>query len=211
MVFRPPGVVHGIWRPEPELGWGFLKAEFVVSSGNPGTFPADQLPEIAFLGRSNVGKSSLINALTGHKKLAFTSNTPGRTQTINFYRIDGKFYLVDLPGYGYARVPKGYTEQWKDLIEAYLTERKTLVLGCLILDTRRGWMEKDLDLKRWLEHFGRPYLVVATKTDKLNQAEQERGLKAIRKEGGEPLPFSALSGRGVREIWQAITTTLHPR
>ena len=188
-----------------------LKAEFVVSSGKPDTFPSDRLPEVAFLGRSNVGKSSLINALTGRKKLAFTSNTPGRTQTINFYRVDEDCYFVDLPGYGYARVPKGFADQWKILIEQYLNNRETLVLSCLILDTRRGWMEKDLDLKRWLEHYGRPYLVVATKTDKLNQTEQERGLRAIRKEGVEPLPFSALSGRGVREIWQAIMTTLHPR
>jgi len=188
-----------------------LKAEFVVSSGQPDSFPSGSLPEIAFLGRSNVGKSSLINALTGHKKLAFTSNTPGRTQTINFYRVEEKFFLVDLPGYGYARVPKGFTDQWKKLIDSYLSNRESLVLSCLIIDTRRGWMEKDLDLKRWLDHYCRPYLVVATKTDKLNQAEQERGLRAIRKEGVEPLPFSALSGRGVREIWQAIMKTLQPR
>ena len=188
-----------------------LKAEFVVSSGKPDTFPSDRMPEIAFLGRSNVGKSSLINALTGHKKLAFTSNTPGRTQTINFYRIDGVFYFVDLPGYGYARVPAGFAQQWKILIEHYLEKRETLKLSCLILDARRGWMDKDLDLKRWLEYHGRPYLVVATKTDKLNQSEQEHGVRAIRKEGVEPLPFSAVSGRGVREIWQAIAKTLPPR
>jgi GTP-binding protein len=188
-----------------------LKAEFVVSSGKPDTFPSDRLPEIAFLGRSNVGKSSLINALTGQKKLAFTSNTPGRTQTINFYRVDGAFYFVDLPGYGYARVPAEFAERWKILIEQYLQQRESLTLSCLVLDTRRGWMEKDLDLKRWLDHHGRPYLVVATKVDKLNQSEQEHGLRAIRKEGVEPLPFSALNGRGAREIWQAITKTLQPR
>jgi GTP-binding protein len=188
----------------------FDRAEFVVSSGKPDSFPKDRLPEIAFLGRSNVGKSSLINALTGQKRLAFTSNTPGRTQTINFYRIDGAFYFVDLPGYGYARVPPAIMAEWKNLIESYLQERDTLKLACLVLDTRRGWMEKDLDLKRWLEHRGRPYLVVATKTDKLNQSGQERGLREIREEGVEPLPFSALSGRGVREIWQAITKTINP-
>src|SRR3954471_12476799 len=103
-------------------------------------FPGDRLPEIAFLGRSNVGKSSLLNALTGQKKLAFTSNTPGRTQTINFYRIDDSLFFVDLPGYGYARVPREFAEQWKVLIEAYLHNRETLKLSCLILDTRRGWM-----------------------------------------------------------------------
>ncbi|HYW42240.1 MAG TPA: ribosome biogenesis GTP-binding protein YihA/YsxC [Bryobacteraceae bacterium] len=177
----------------------------------PAMFPTDRLPEVAFLGRSNVGKSSLINALTGQKGLAFTSNTPGRTQTINFYRIDGALYFVDLPGYGYARVPPAHLLAWKKLVEQYLENRDTLRVSCLILDTRRGWMDKDLDLKRWLEYQGRPYLVVATKTDKLNQSDQEHGMRAIRQEGVEPLPFSALTGRGVREIWQAITKTLQPR
>ncbi len=186
-------------------------AEFVVSSGKPEEFPSDRLPEVAFLGRSNVGKSSLINALTGRRGLAFTSSTPGRTQTINFYRIDGRFYFVDLPGYGYARAPVSAVLEWKSLIEGYLQKRDTLKLSCLILDSRRGWMQKDLDLKRWLEVHGRPYLVIATKFDKLNRSEQERGLGAIRQEGAEPLPFSALTGRGVREIWQAITKTLQPR
>jgi GTP-binding protein len=194
-----------------------LQAEFVISSGNPATFPPGGLPEVAFLGRSNVGKSSLINALCGKKGLAFTSNTPGRTQTINFYRVDqasgglGPFFMVDLPGYGYARVPQEYKLEWKKLIEQYLEKRDTLKLSCLILDARRGWMDHDLDLKRWLEYHGRSYLVVATKTDKLNQSEQERGMRAIRKEGAEPLPFSALNGRGVREIWQAIAKTIQPR
>jgi GTP-binding protein len=188
-----------------------LRGVFLASAGSPSEFPPGGLPEIAFLGRSNVGKSSLINALTGQKGLAFTSNTPGRTQTINFYRVDDSFLFVDLPGYGYARVPTSFKEQWKQLIEQYLNNRETLQLSCLILDSRRGWMDQDLDLKAWLEHHGRPYLVVATKIDKLNQSEQEHGLRAIRKEGVEPLPFSALSGRGVREIWQAIATTLQPR
>ena len=99
---------------------------FVTSSAKPDQFPADGLPEIAFLGRSNVGKSSLINALMGQKGLAFTSNTPGRTQTINFYRINGTSYFVDLPGYGYARVPKELASEWKELIESYLLNRPTL-------------------------------------------------------------------------------------
>jgi len=185
-----------------------VHAEFIVSSASPAQFPAEDLPEVAFLGRSNVGKSSLINALTGQRKLAFTSNTPGRTQTINFYRVDGKLHFVDLPGYGYARVPRQIVVEWKKLIEQYLEGRQTLTLSCLILDARRGWMEKDLDLKRWLEVHGRPYLVIATKSDKLKQSDQERGLRAIREEGADPLPFSAVTGRGVREIWQAITKTL---
>jgi GTP-binding protein len=169
------------------------------------------LPEIAFLGRSNVGKSSLINALTGRKGLAFTSNTPGRTQTINFYRINGSLYFVDLPGYGYARVPKELAGQWRGLIESYLLTRTTLDLSFLILDARRGWMDRDLQLKQWLDLHNRRYQVIATKMDKLNQSEQGQGLTRIRKEGAEPTPFSALTGRGVREIWQVITKTLQTR
>ena len=184
-----------------------MKAEFLASAVKPEQFPTDALPEIAFLGRSNVGKSSLINALTGQRRLAFTSNTPGRTQTINFYRVDGKYHFVDLPGYGYARVPEAVTKDWKALIESYLTNRARLELSLLVIDTRRGWMEPDLQLKNWLEFHQRPYRVVATKTDKLNHSELRRGLDAIRRIGPEPVPFSALSGRGVRELWQAITTT----
>jgi GTP-binding protein len=184
-------------------------SEFVTSSAKPDQFPADGLPEIAFLGRSNVGKSSLINALVGRPGLAFTSSTPGRTQTINFYRIDGKKYFVDLPGYGYARVPRNVASEWKLLIESYLVSRESLQLCILILDARRGWMEKDLELRTWLEAHQRRSLVIATKMDKLNQSELAHGLRAIRKEGVEPVPFSATTGRGVREIWQAISTTLH--
>ena len=101
--------------------------------------------------------------------------------------------------------------QWKKLIEHYLKKRETLKLSCLILDARRGWTEKDLDLKQWLEAHGRPYQVIVTKMDKLKQSEVDRGLRAIRQEGVEPLPFSAVTGRGVREIWQTITTALQPR
>jgi GTP-binding protein len=185
-----------------------VRSEFVVSSASPERFPSDGLPEIAFLGRSNVGKSSLINRLAGQAGLAFTSSKPGRTRTVNFYRIQGAFYFVDLPGYGYARVSQTEAQQWRRLIEAYLLERRTLALSLLVLDIRRGWMESDLQLKSWLDFYNRRHLVVATKMDKLNQAEQERGLAAIAQRAGEPLPFSALTGRGVREIWQAITKSL---
>ena len=183
-----------------------MVAEFLKSASQPEHFPADGLPEIAFLGRSNVGKSSLINALTGKRGLAFTSNTPGRTQALNFYRIDGSLYFVDLPGYGYARVPLAAKSEWAKLINRYLEERSTLKLSFLILDARRGWMDKDLELKQWLEEKGHPYLVVVSKIDKLSKLEQQRGLAAIR-EHAEPLPFSAVTGLGVREIWQAITKT----
>ncbi len=184
---------------------------FITSSARPDQFPSDGLPEVAFLGRSNVGKSSLINTLVGRKGLAFTSNTPGRTQTINFYRINGSLYFVDLPGYGYARVPKELAGGWHDLIEGYLLSRESLGLSLLILDARRGWMDRDLQLKQWLELHNRRYQVIATKMDKLNQSQQGQVLASIRKENVEPLPFSATTGRGVREIWQVITNTLQTR
>ena len=181
-----------------------MKAEFILSAGSPGQFPSDGLPEVAFLGRSNVGKSSLINAIAGKRGLAHTSSTPGRTRSINFYRIDDRMYFVDLPGYGYARVPLEAKREWAELIEHYLREREALKLSFLILDARRGWMDMDLELKAWLEANNRPYLVVASKIDKLNQKEQHQGLKAIGQQA-VPLPFSAITGRGMREIWQAIT------
>ena len=185
-----------------------MDAQFVISAARPEQFPAETLPEIAFLGRSNVGKSSLLNCLTGQKKLAFTSANPGCTQLVNFYRIGDQFHFVDLPGYGYARVPKEIVFQWKQLIEQYLLHRRSLQLCFLILDARRGWMDKDLELKQWLEFHNRRYQVIATKTDKLkSQSDQRQGVAAIRSQSpeSEPLPFSAVSCRGAREIWQAIT------
>ena len=193
----------------PASGVVILIAEFILSASKPEHFPADGMPEIAFLGISNVGKSILINAISGQRGMAFTSNTPGRTQSINFYRIENRLYFVDLPGYGYARVPIAAKNEWARLIEHYLQERKTLQLSFLILDARRGWMDKDLELRDWLEANDHPYLVVASKIDKLNQSELQHGLKAIRQHA-EPLPFSATTGRGVREIWQAISKIHQP-
>ena len=183
-----------------------MDAEFVLSAASPEQFPEEELPEIAFLGRSNVGKSSLLNCLVGKRSLAFTSSRPGCTQLVNFYRVDGQFQFVDLPGYGFARVPKEVTATWKQLIEHYLLHRKALALCFLILDARRGWMEADLELKQWLEFHNRRFVVIATKTDKLKtQREQHHGMAALRKEAsGELLPFSAIECRGAREIWQAI-------
>ena len=186
-----------------------MDATFVKSAARPDQFPAETLPEIAFLGRSNVGKSSLLNCLAREKGLAFTSARPGCTQLINFYRVDEQFHFVDLPGYGFARVPKDVAFQWKGLIEQYLLNRRSLELCFLILDARRGWMEKDLELKKWLEFHNRRYIVIATKTDKLKtQKDQRQSAAAIHQLGdGEHLPFSAVTCRGAREIWQAIWKT----
>jgi GTP-binding protein len=186
-----------------------LEAQFVTSAARPEQFPSgrehESLVEVAFLGRSNVGKSTLLNALAGNGKIAFTSSTPGRTQLINFFRVGDDLMFVDLPGYGYARVPVEIAREWQGLIEKYLQGRQNLRLCVILLDARRGWMEKDRELKEWLESHGRPYIVAATKIDKLTQSERQRGLAAIRKEsGGDIFPVSARSGRGVRELWQTI-------
>jgi len=186
-----------------------MEAEHITSAAVPEQFPESRLPEVAFLGRSNVGKSSLLNSLTGKRGLAFTSSKPGCTQVINFYRVEGRMLLVDLPGYGFAKVPNEIRARWKRLIESYLSDRDTLQMAVVLLDARRGWMDADLDLKEWLEFRNLPFVVVATKTDKLNRSEEMHGLAAIRKRSPDsPLvPFSAVTGRGVREIWQAISTT----
>ena len=183
----------------------------IISAAQPEQFPPespDGLTEVAFLGRSNVGKSSLLNKLTGKSGLAFTSSRPGRTQLINFFQIDDGLRFVDLPGYGYARVPLEERARWKKLIESYLLHRRNLALSLLLIDARRGWMEMDLELKAWLEFHNRRYQVIVTKADKLKSSNQlKTGLAAIRDEAPdhEPVPFSALDGRGVREIWQIIS------
>lgn len=187
-----------------------MTAEFLLSAVRPEQFPSGRLPEFAFLGRSNVGKSTLLNSLLRGKGLARTSSKPGCTQQVNFFRIDGRLHLVDLPGYGYAKVSQTERRQWKRLIESYLLERRQLVLSFLLLDARRAWMERDLELKEWLEFHRRQFLVVATKFDKLKtQKEKRQCLEAIREHWtrNDPVLFSAVTGQGASEIWQAIRKT----
>jgi GTP-binding protein len=184
-----------------------MAAQFIISAARAEQFPPDAGDEVAFLGRSNVGKSSLLNRLVGAEGLAFTSSRPGCTQLVNFYQVDGGFCFVDLPGYGFAKVPQHITRQWKALIEQYLLERQALRLAVIVLDARRGWMEKDIELRNWLEFHKRPFVVVATKTDKLKtQKDRQQSLRALRSGyDGELLECSAETGRGVGEIWQAIS------
>ncbi len=187
-----------------------MPAQFIISAAKPEQFPPEGDPEIAFLGRSNVGKSSLLNALLGTDAgagdRAHVSSWPGRTQAINFYQVDGGLRLVDVPGYGFAKVPPDISRQWKDLMERYLLGRSVLKRCVLLVDSRRGWMPKDIELREWLEHHKLPYIVVVTKSDKLKSHKERHESQKSLREGytGEWLECSAVTGRGVREIWQAI-------
>ena len=162
--------------------------------------PKPFLPEIALLGRSNVGKSSLLNKVAGQKGLARTSNTPGRTQSLNFYKSGEALYLVDLPGYGYAKVPERVRQAWRKLIESYLETRESLVGGILILDIRRDPTDLDRVMHNWLVTRKLPHLVVATKMDKLSRSKAARSLTTIRKEFNLTpdglIGFSAQTGDG---------------
>ncbi len=187
-------------------------ASLITSAAHAGQFPLEARDtgriEIAFLGRSNVGKSSLLNCLVGQPGLAFTSARPGCTQLINFFRVNEEIDFVDLPGYGYARVSLEQRAAWKKLVESYLLNRQSLELSFLILDSRRGWMNMDLELKEWLEFHNRRYQVIATKIDKVKSGNEVKSrLAAIQEElqDQELLPFSAVDGQGVREIWQIIS------
>jgi len=179
--------------------WRFAGA---VSPG--GTPPRLRLPEIAFAGRSNVGKSSLINRLTRSPGLARTSRTPGRTQQINFFAGRAEIVFADLPGYGFARVPSHVRESWKALIEGYLERREELRGVIVLVDLRRGLEADDAELLRYLEALGRPRVVVATKVDKLGRSDRARALEAIRACDVEPVCFSAHSGEGESELWRRI-------
>ncbi|MBS1811408.1 MAG: YihA family ribosome biogenesis GTP-binding protein [Acidobacteria bacterium] len=185
-------------------------AKFIASAATVASIPRETLPEIAFMGRSNVGKSSLINSLLGVKGLARTSSTPGRTQALNFFDINGEMLFVDLPGYGYAKVSKADRQHWGKLIEKYLAQRSTLVLCILIVDARHEPSPLDLQMKSWLEHFGLSFLVVTTKIDKLSANEQRASLLRAQKVLATErlIPYSAFTRAGAKQLWDAIRTSL---
>jgi len=183
----------------------FLKSAFIEDD-----WPRDAKPEIAFLGRSNVGKSSLINSLLGVRGLARTSSTPGRTQAVNFFLIDDSFHFVDLPGYGYARAPKAIKAKWNAAATDYLAKREQLVLSIHIVDSRHEPSKQDLQLHEWLVHHQKPHLIVATKSDKLSNNELRRNIDRVKRvfESDQILIYSATTKRGQEELWRAIKRSL---
>ena len=187
-----------------------VTAEFVKSAFKEADWPRDPKPEIAFLGRSNVGKSSLINSLLAVRGLARTSSTPGRTQSLNFFQINDKFRFVDLPGFGYARVPKEIKSTWGEMATSYLAKRRQLVLSIHIVDSRHEPTKQDLQLHEWLEENNKPQLVVATKSDKLSNNELRKNLGHIARvlNDDSVMAYSAKSGRGRDELWRAIISAI---
>lgn len=187
----------------------YQNVNLVMSAGFPEQFPEDHLPQIAFSGRSNVGKSSLINALLGRKSLARVSGSPGKTITANFYNIDRQYYLVDLPGYGFAKRPDSEREKWSTLMGAYFDNNPNLRLVVQLIDLKVGPTKDDDQMLSWLYETRTPYIIAATKADKLNVTDRRKNLDRLSKDqmildGTHVIAFSALKGGGRDEILSII-------
>ncbi|EXX89360.1 GTP-binding protein [Paenibacillus darwinianus] len=192
-----------------EQGYKITAAEFVISAVRPEQLPEDALPEIALAGRSNVGKSSLINKMIQRKALARTSSQPGKTQQLNYYRINEQLYFVDFPGYGYAKVSKVQREKWGQIIEAYIRDRKQLKLLLLIIDIRHPPTKDDCLMYEWLKHHGIPVCIVATKSDKIPRGKWDKHVKMVKEtlqaESTDPVVlFSSETGNGREDLWDVI-------
>jgi GTP-binding protein len=192
-------------------------AHFVTSAAEPAQFPPATLPEVAIAGRSNVGKSSLINALCGHTGLARTSRTPGRTRLLNWFHVvppkGREIHVVDLPGYGYAEVPRSMRDAWRPLIEAFLEKRTELRSVVLLIDIRRGPADEELDFAAWLAERKTPVIVVLTKADKLPKSQRKLAALAAKKQLGlirEPVVVSVQDGEGLEALWRAVFSHLEP-
>jgi GTP-binding protein len=186
-----------------------ITTEFVTGAVSAKQYPKDSHPEFAFVGRSNVGKSSLIRSLLNRKKLVRISSTPGKTREINFFRINDTLMFADLPGYGFARVTPALQKKWKTMIEEYLTTRDPLIAIVFIVDIRRKPTELDLTLKEWLEDLGRPYILIITKSDKLSGTERSKQTKIIKAafKGDQTLAtvtYSSKNHLGRKELWSEI-------
>lgn len=185
------------------------KAEFLTSITEMAKLPKDGLPQIAFSGKSNVGKSSVINRVLNRKNFARVGETPGKTVHINFFRIDDRAYFVDLPGYGYAKVPQAEKERWGKLMEQYFSVPERIALGILIVDARHKPTENDVTMARYFQDAGRPFVVVANKLDKLKKSELEPNMALIRQtlelsQNTRLIPFSAEKGTGRDELMREI-------
>lgn len=192
------------------------KAEFILSAVAPKFFLRDGLPQVAFSGRSNVGKSSVINRLLNRKNFARVGAAPGKTTQINYFKIDNAFYLVDLPGYGYAKVSKAERDRWGKLMESYFADPELMTLGVMIVDSRHKPTADDCTMARWYREAGCPFVVVANKLDKLKKSQVEPNLQVIREtlelgEGDVVIPFSVEKGTGRQELVSAILASVEGR
>ncbi len=189
-----------------------MDAAFLKSAFDESQYPPPDKTEVAFAGRSNVGKSSLLNALVNRKNLARTSSTPGRTQALNFFRVNDRFTFVDLPGYGYARVSREVKKSWRGMVEAYLRNRPNLKAVVVILDIRRDLEEDDRSLMEWLEQEGKSVIPVLTKVDKLTRRERDSRVREMGRNlsgivSQKPILFSAKTGEGRKEIWDRFLSS----
>ena len=191
-------------------------SRFVRAAYKPEDEPATPGPDVVFLGRSNVGKSSLINCLLGEKGLARTSSQPGRTQSVNFYRVNESCYFVDLPGYGYAMVPESVRQAWRPMVESYLQRRQErIALALLVVDSRHDASPLDLTMRDWLENERIEYLIVATKADKLSGNGREKAKRTLANQLDgtpltEPILYSAKTGLGTKPVWRYLDQVLIP-